>query len=81
MKNNNLIFNDMDETIGYYNNLEKFLQEQVFNAIKEKDYEQASMICNDLLELYALRDYAGLIILSENNGMGFTAKPYKEEKK
>ena len=81
MTDSNTIFNDMDETIGYYNDLKKLLQEQAVEAVKQEEYEQASMICDDLLELYELRDYAGLIVLSDNNGMGFTAKPYKEETK
>ena len=74
----NTIFNDMDETIGYYNDLRELLKGQAVEAIKTEDYEQASMICNDLLELYEYRDYGGLIVLSENNQMGFSAKPYKQ---
>lgn len=76
----NVIFNDMDESIGYYNDLKKLLQKQAIEAVESEEYEQASMICDDLLELYELREYGGLIVLSENNGMGFTAKPYREEK-
>lgn len=80
MRDTNTIFNDMDETIGYYEDLKRLLQKQAIDSVNKEDYEQASMICEDLLELYKLRDHEGLIVLSENNGMGFTAKPYKEEK-
>lgn len=78
-KDNTIFDSNTEDTIGYYNDLRELLKEQAVEAVKAEDYEQASMICDDLLELYELRDYDGLIVLSENNGFGFTAKPYKKE--
>lgn len=73
----NVIYNSNDDsTIGFYADLREMLRKQACEFVNSGDYEQASSMCDDLLELDELRDYDGLIVLSDNNGMGFTARKY-----
>lgn len=73
----NVIYNSNDDsTIGFFGDLREMLRKQACEFVNSGDYEQASSMCDDLLELDELRDYDGLIVLSDNNGMGFTARKY-----
>lgn len=74
----NVIYTDDDSVIGFYKDLERLLCEQIDKLVGEKNYEEASSTLDNLKDLTALKEYEGLIILSDNNGMGFTATPYKE---
>lgn len=74
----NVIYTDDDSVIGFYKDLEKLLCEQVDKLTGEKNYEEASSVLDNLKDLTELKEYGGLIVLSDNNGMGFTATPYKE---
>lgn len=74
---NNIIYNDKDETIGYYSDLYKLYEEEIIEAIKSHALENAKQYLDELEELSELANHDGLIVLSENNGMGFTARPYK----
>lgn len=78
--NNNVILNDRDEVIGYYNDLYKMFVEDIITNLKGRNLEEAQSQLENLIEMSDLCNYDGLIILSENNGMGFTAKQYKGEK-
>lgn len=77
---NNIIYTASDEAIGYYKDLKAVMVEETKKSVESGDYEQASQNCEDLAELEQLKDYEGLIIVSYNNGMGFTAQPLKEKK-
>lgn len=74
----NTILNDMDESIGYYGDLIKGYKELICDEIKRGDFETAKSLCDEALEIEEYKEYDGLLVLSENNGMGFTCKPYKE---
>lgn len=74
----NVIFNDMDESIGYYKDLYASIASVAFDALKDGDTETAQEQVEYLLELDEWKDYDGLLVLSMNNGMGFTCKPYKK---
>lgn len=76
--NYNIIYNDRDEAIGYYQDLRRALEQFVIERVQAHDYENAQAECEKLAELDQLRDYDELIVLSENNGMGFTAKTYEQ---
>lgn len=76
----NIIYNNNDETIGYYNDLYKMYTDEITNSLKAHDIETAQSMLEELEELSELCNYDGLIILSENNGMGFTARKYEGEK-
>lgn len=79
--NNNIIYNDKDETIGYYNDLYKLYEGEITRAVKTRNIEGAKQYLEELDEMSELANYDGLIILSDNNGMGFTARPYKESER
>ena len=75
----NVILNDMDESIGYYKDLYAMFESVIIDALKDHDTETAQEQIEYLMELDEFKDYDGLLILSMNNGFGFTAKPYKKE--
>ena len=77
---NNIIYTASDEAIGFYKDLKAVMVEETKKSVERGEYEQASQNCEDLAELEQLKDYEGLIIVSYNNGMGFTAQPLKEKK-
>lgn len=76
----NVIYNNNDETIGYYNDLYKIFTEEIKRMLDGHDVEGAKEQMEYLEEMSELANYDGLIVLSMNNGMGFTAKPYEPEK-
>ena len=76
----NVILNDMDESIGYYKDLYAMFESVIVDALKDGDAETAQEQCEYLVEMSEWKDHDGLLVLSMNNGMGFTCKPYKEEK-
>jgi len=74
----NVILNDMDESIGYYKDLYAMFVDVIEDALKKGDTDTAQEQIEYLVELDEWKDYDGLLVLSMNNGMGFTAKPYKK---
>lgn len=80
----NIIETDNGDLIGYYSDLSA----ELYNMAKgELDnlcmYDTQEVI--DKLELLKelddnWEDYDGLLVLSENNGMGYTIREYKKEK-
>ena len=77
---NNIITNDRDEVIGYYNDLYKMYVEEITNLLNSRSLEEAQNQLENLTEMAELCNYDGLIVLSDNNGMGFTANKYEGEK-
>lgn len=73
----NCIFNDRDETVGYYKDIKAGLEKQGKEFIDSGDYEQAQECCDILLDLEKYRENERLLVLSENNGMGWTISEYK----
>ena len=76
---NNIITNDRDEVIGYYNDLYKMYVEEITDLLNSRSLEEAQNQLENLNEMAELCNYDGLIVLSDCNGMGFVAKPYKGE--
>lgn len=76
--NNNVIYNDNDECIGYFDDLVALYKGMMKGEIDVDNIEEVQHLAEELIELYKLEGYEGLIVLSENNGMGFTATKYKE---
>lgn len=75
----NVIFNDNNnDTIGFYSDLMKLIKEQTKEAIDNHDYEMAKDMVEIMEELYGKRDYDGLLVLSDSNGMGYVIKEYKK---
>ena len=77
-KNDNVIYNDRDETIGYYNDLYKIFSDLIKEMLDSRNIEGAKEQLEYLDEMGDYANYDGLLVLSDNNGMGFTCKPYKE---
>lgn len=73
----NTIYTDMDDTIGFYKDLARGYKEMISQAVNREDYEDAKGLMEQLEEIKEYSEYDDLLILSENNGMGFTCKPYK----
>ena len=76
----NIIFNDMDESIGYYKDFVKLYKDLIKGATDSRNWEEVESLMEQIKEIEDYREYNGLLILSENNGMGFTCNPYKGEK-
>lgn len=74
----NVILNDMDESIGYYKDLYAMFESVIVDALKSKDTETAQEQIEYLEEMQAWEDYDGLLVLSMCNGMGFVARPYEK---
>ena len=75
--NDNVIYTDNDEAIGFYKDLYKPIADQAKDLLDRKDVENAQTQIENLNDLTELKDYDGLIIVSDNNGMGFTASKYE----
>lgn len=75
----NVIFNDNNnDTIGFYSDLMKLIKEQTKEAIDNHEYEMAKDMVEIMEELYDKRDYDGLLVLSDCNGMGYIIKEYEK---
>ena len=72
MNNDNIITNDRDESIGYYKDIMKLYQDLMKLAIDNQDFEELASLTEQVQDIMEHKDYEGLLILSENNGMGFT---------
>ena len=79
MSKDNVIYTPDDEAIGFYKDLYKLFVEQITDLLNDERIEEAQTEVENLSDLYDLRDYDGLILVSDNNGMGFTATKYKGE--
>lgn len=79
-KNYNLVFDDRDDkVIGFYKDLQEYLKATAEESMAIDDYETASEMCDNLDEMKQWADYTDLLVITYNNGMGFTCKPYKGE--
>ena len=78
-KMDNCIFDDdTNNTIGRYKDLKAGLKEQAQEFLEGEDYEQVETMCEILLDLESYKESDSLLVLSENNGMGWTIKEYKK---
>ena len=73
----NIIYNDMDESIGYYKDFVKLYKDLIKDATDKGDWEEVEYLVEQIKEIEDFREFDGLLVLSENNGMGFTCNPYK----
>lgn len=70
-----------ENTLGFYTDLKNGYKELIQKAIERDDYEDADDMLEQLQEIEEYKDYEGLLVLSMNNGMGFTVRPYRETTK
>ena len=73
----NTITTDYGDLIGFYPDLFKSFEADFTEAVKEKDWERVEELTeiSKLLDDYEEND--NLLVISENNGMGWTVMPYK----
>lgn len=74
----NIIYNDMDESIGYYKDFVKLYKDLIKDATDKGDWEEVEYLTDQIKDIEDFREFDGLLVLSENNGMGLTVRPYKE---
>lgn len=72
----NTIFNDKDETLGYYKDIVALYQDLISGATERNDMEEVKDLAEQLDEINEFSEYEDLLVLSMNNGMGFTCKKY-----
>ena len=76
----NLIYNsNTDETYGLYSDLVKFYKGEIKSAVDRNEYDNAVDLIEQLQEIDNYTDFDGILVLSMNNGMGFTINKYKGE--
>ena len=72
----NIIENANKEVaLGYYEDFVKGYKKLIKEFVDKNDTENAQYYTEELEEINEYRDFKGLLIVSENNGMGFTCKP------
>ena len=68
-----------DDIYGFYSDLVKFYKGEIKSAVDRNDYDEAKDLMEQLEEIDNYTDFDGILVLSMNNGMGFTAKPYEKK--
>lgn len=75
----NTITNDNGDTIGFYQDLKVLLISEIEEELKHDNYAVLGDDRRELLEeLDHYKESEELLIISENNGMGYTVKTYIE---
>lgn len=75
----NIIYNDANENmIGYYKDLNKELTNELKDFAEEQNWEMVQDITGLLTELTDWADNKNLLVISTNNGMGYTIKEYEK---
>lgn len=75
----NVIYNDNDELIGYHKDLVAELTDSLTDYVEDKNWEEVKDIADLLLDLNGWADNTNLLVISANNGMGWTIREYKGE--
>lgn len=75
----NIIYNSNDNTqIGYQKDLVAYLKTCLDEYVKQEEWENAKDMADLLLDFNAWADNENLLVLSDNNGMGYTIKEYEK---
>lgn len=72
----NVILNSKDEQVGYYADLVAAIKYGVELYLKDNDFENAGTGIEVLNDLAEYSDYGELLVVSDNNGMGYTVRKY-----
>lgn len=76
----NVIYNpETDDVIGYYRDLQAMLTEDAVKALKDRERERLEDLLELMNDLDDWKESPNLLVMSENNGMGYTIKEYKGE--
>lgn len=80
-KKYNVIETPNDDVIGYWGDLVKYVGESMKLNIDNGDWEIVADMADTIGASYQSGvDPKKLYIISDNNGMGFTIRPYEEQK-
>ena len=75
----NIIYNSYDNThIGYYKDIVAYITSCLEDYVKDEDWEQVKDMADLLLDLNGWYENENLLVLSDNNGMGYTIREYKK---
>lgn len=75
----NIIYNSNDNTqIGYQKDLMAYLKTCLNEYAEQDEWENVEDIAELLDELGKWSDNGNLLVLSDNNGMGYTIKEYEK---
>lgn len=75
----NVIYNDRNECLGYFDDLVELYKGMMKTELDLENFEEVENLAKEMQEIEKYKDYMGLLVLSENNGMGFTARKYRGE--
>lgn len=64
--------------IGFYKDIKAGLKKQIEEYISDDNWEEAKDLADLLLDLNEWADNGNLLVLSDNNGMGYTIKEYEK---
>lgn len=78
-KDNVISDSDNEELIGFYRDLVAYYKHYINEFIANNDTEQAKSYIEELEEINEYSEYDGLLVLSNNNGMGFTCNKYIDD--
>ena len=73
----NVIENDAGELFGFYSDILEYLKSELVDSINAGHYEIMGQYSEIFEELTKLENYGGIIKISDNNGMGYTIREYK----
>lgn len=75
----NIIYNSYNNThIGYQKDLVAYIKTCLDDYAKQEAWESVKDLSDLLLDFNAWADNENLLVLSDNNGMGYTIKEYEK---
>ena len=75
----NIIYDSNNNThIGFQKDLVAYLKTCLDDYKKDDDWEQVKDIADLLLDFNGWADNENLLVLSDNNGMGYTIREYEK---
>lgn len=77
MAKNNTIEDADGAAYGFYSDLVEMLKSELIDSISAGHYEIMGQYSEIFEELTKLENYGGIIKISDNNGMGWTATKYQ----
>lgn len=72
----NVILTDAEELIGFISDIRDYYRKTINDYVATGNWEMVSELADLMLDLNGWADNPNLLIISENNGMGYTIKEY-----
>lgn len=74
----NVIITDTGDTIGFAHDLKNNVLDDMKYFIGEENWEMVSTLSDIMVALQTWQDSPCLLVLSDNNGMGYTVREYTQ---